>query len=167
MIPRMTESPAFDSPFPCGRQTVLPGWVDYNGHMNVAYYVMAFDHAMDVVLERLAVGPSYIRARNCSFFVLEAHICYLQEMRLGDELDILFQLIGFDTKRVHYMLTMRHAASGRIAATSEQVMVHVAMAERRSTAIPGDVAARLQMVAGAHAALPRPPQLGRTIGLGR
>lgn len=167
MIRRMTESLSFDAPLGCGRQTVEPGWVDYNGHMNVAYYVLAFDRAMDLVLDRLGIGLAYLEARHCSFFVLEAHICYLQELRLGDTVEIAFQMIGRDAKRVHCMLTMRHVETGRIAATSEQVMIHVALADRRSAPIPDDVAARLDVLAAAHAALPRPPQLGRAVGLAR
>lgn len=149
------------------REPVLPEWIDYNGHMNVAYYVLAFDHATDRFLDLLDVGADYIQRTNHSWFVLESHVTYQQEVLEGDPLRFTLRLVDFDAKRAHYLFTMYHAVEGYLAATSEQVGLHVDLTARRSAAFPDVVAARLAAIAEAQAPLERPTVVGRSIGLPR
>ena len=146
---------------------VLPEWIDYNGHMNVSYYVLAFDRGVDAFMEFIGVAPAYIEQRRTSTFTLEMHVKFIHELRLGDPLRINCQLLDFDTKRVHYFLRMHHAEDGHLAAVSEQIMVHVDLETRRSSEFPGDVRLALTNLMSAHHGLPHPEQSGSVIGIRR
>src|SRR5580658_4398234 len=77
-----------DAPFQRYCTEVIPEWVDYNGHMNVAYYVLAFDRGTDVLFDVLGIGADYVRTANHSMFALEGHIAYEREVRLGEPLAV-------------------------------------------------------------------------------
>ena len=84
------------------RQTrVKADWIDYNGHMNVAYYVLVFDHSTDALLESLGLGEAYRQGENKSFFVVESHVTYENEVKKDDLLVVKSRLLGYDTKRLH------------------------------------------------------------------
>src|SRR5689334_23702602 len=82
-------------------EEVLPEWVDYNGHMNVAWYVLAFDHATDALLDWLGLGRAYAESENRSVFVLETHVTYEREVTAGDTLRFRTRLIDHDARRLH------------------------------------------------------------------
>ena len=147
--------------------TVLPEWIDYNGHMNVSYYVLAFDRSVDAFMELIGISPAYIEQRRTSTFTLEMHVSYIRELHLGDPLRLNCQLLDFDTKRVHYFLHMHHAEDDYLAAVSEQIMVHVDLETRRSSEFPDDVRLTLTSLMNAHRHLPRPEQSGSVIGIRR
>jgi acyl-CoA thioester hydrolase len=157
----------FDPALELARSTVLPEWIDFNGHMNVAFYVLAFDKALDNFCERYDLSLDYMKRANCSTFVLEAHITYLQEVLQGDPLHFTLQLLDVDTKRLHYFMRMYHAEKGFLAATDEQLMVHVDMSERRVAPMPVVTLARLEALKAVHAKLPKPEQAGSVIGIRR
>ena len=147
--------------------TVLPEWIDYNGHMNVSYYVLAFDQGVDAFMELIGISPANIEQRQTSTFTLETHVNFLHELRLGDPLRLNCQLLDFDTKRVHYFLHMHHAEDDYLAAVSEQIMVHVDLETRRSSEFPDDVRLALTNLMNTHHDLPRPEQSGSVIGIRR
>jgi acyl-CoA thioester hydrolase len=147
--------------------TVLPEWIDYNGHMNVSCYVLAFDQGVDAFMELIGISPADIEQRQTSTFTLEMHVNFLHELRLGDPLRLNCQLLDFDSKRVHYFLHMYHAEDGYLAAVSEQIMVHVDLKTRRSSEFPDDVRLALTSLMSAHHDLPRPEQSGSVIGIRR
>tara|TARA_R110002167_G_scaffold102074_2_gene265201 strand:- start:592 stop:1164 length:573 start_codon:yes stop_codon:yes gene_type:complete len=149
------------------REAVRPEWIDYNGHMNVAYYVLAFDHATDRFLDLLDAGAGYVSRTRHSWFVLETHVTYRQEVVEGDPLRFTLHLVDFDDKRAHYFFEMHHAEEGYLAATSEQVGLHVDLEARRSAPFPAEIAARLAVLAEAQAGLDLPAAIGRSIGLRR
>ncbi len=93
-------------------EQVQPAWVDYNGHMNVAYYVLVFDHGTDALLDLLDMGDDYRKKTNSSDFVVESHISYMREVVEGDSLQIATLLMGFDEKRMHLFHHMYHRNSG-------------------------------------------------------
>ncbi|MGO8914469.1 MAG: thioesterase family protein [Stellaceae bacterium] len=152
------------SPF---KTAVQPDWIDYNGHMNVAFYVLAFDKATDGLLDHLGLGETYRRATNRSIYVLEAHVTYDRELKLGETLAIDTQLIDADAKRLHFFHRMTHAAAGYLAATSELLALHVDLAGPKAAPMPQAALAALDHVLAAHRLLPPPPQLGRRIALKR
>lgn len=157
--------PAFPAPLPCPEQTVEPAWIDYNGHMNMAYYHVAFDRAVDFAYDQLGLGADYVETAQASLFTAEVHVCYLQELSLGERFTVSWQLLGFDEKRLHFF---EHLRSGdRLIATSEQMALHVSMTTRRTAPFPEAALARLEYVAKAQAALPQPPQQGRVLGIPR
>ncbi len=155
--------PAFPGPLPCPEQAVEPTWIDYNGHMNMAYYHVAFDRAVDFAYDQLGLGAQYVETAQASLFTAEVHVCYLQELSQGEHFTVSWQLLGFDSKRLHFF---EHLHCGeRLIATSEQMALHVSMETRRTAPFPEEAVARLDYVAKAHAALPRPAQQGRILGI--
>jgi acyl-CoA thioester hydrolase len=154
-----------DHPLCPHTEAVRPEWIDYNGHMNVAYYVLAFDHATDALLDHVGLGAAYVRAENRSIFVMEMHVTYEREVKAGDPLSIASRVLGVDDKRVHLIHEMRHAGEGWLAATNELVLMHVDLEERRSCPLPAAAGASLRGVHQAQASSPVPSQVGRVIGL--
>lgn len=157
----------FDCPIVLPSSRVLPEWIDYNGHMNVAYYVLAFDHGVDAMLEMFEIGFDYMQREGASQFVLENHVTYLQELTDGDPLRITLQLLDYDTKRVHYFMSMYHEQKGYLAATSEQIAMHVDLEARRPTPFPESLQRRLAAIMDSHGQTPRPVQVGKAIGIRR
>ena len=155
------------APLPIHRAAVQPAWIDYNGHMNVAYYVLAFDHATDRLFDLLDLGVDYVRRTNGSAFVLETHVTYAQEVKLGDPLAFDAWLLDADEKRLHLFFEMRHADAGFLSATSELMCLHVDLATRRSAPFPADIRQRIAAVKAAQADLARPPQVGGRIAIRR
>ena len=145
------------------RTTVDPQWIDHNGHMNVAYYVLAFDEATDDVYETWGIGLDYPDRSGCSVFTLGMNVDYKSELFEGDAILVRTYLVDVDAKRIHYFHEMFNAASGALAATNECLCMNVSLASRKSEAFGADVAARL---ARAHRPEP-PPGFGRTLGIRR
>lgn len=140
---------------------VEPDWIDLNGHMNVAYYVLAFDKATDHFLERINLGWSYLEKENGSTFTADMNVSYVNEVHLDAPLVFTTQLIGFDDKRVHYFHQMFHAEEGFLAATNECLILHVDMAVRKVAPIPEAQKALLQEIQDSQAHLPVPSRVGR------
>jgi len=143
--------------------TVKEDWIDYNGHLNMAYYNVLFDTAVDEVFNRLGLGPDYVKTREASYFTAEVHVCYVRELEAGMPVIATLQLIGFDEKRAHFYQELRHAEEGWLSATSEQMSLHVDMNARKVAPWPEDILANLKALAEAQAGLPRPERAGRHI----
>lgn len=155
------------APLELHRESVDEAWIDYNGHMNLAYYVLAFDHATDAFFDYIGLGEAYLSGNNCSTFTLEAHVTYDRELMAGDPMRFETQLLDHDAKRLHYMHMMYHAEEGYLASTNELISLHVDMTARRSAPMPAEILSRLDEIAVAHKQMPRPTQSGRVISLGR
>ncbi|MFQ6018361.1 MAG: thioesterase family protein [Kiloniellaceae bacterium] len=151
------------APLELHREAVRREWIDYNGHMNVAYYVVAFDHACDAFLEYIGLDEAYRERCGGTTFTAECHVTYQRELREGDPLRFATQLFGFDAKRIHYFLQMYHAEEGFLAATSEWLSLYIDLDTRRVSPMPADITARLAEIQAAHRNLPRPPEAGRVI----
>jgi len=147
------------------RATVKPEWIDWNGHMNVGYYVVAFDQATDTFCQQFACGWEYTRDKIGMTFVIEAHVTYDREVKEGDNLRITTQILDHDAKRLHYVHAMYHADEGYLAATNELMLMNIDYASRRSAPWPDFAMERIEKLAAAHAALPKPAQAGRLIGI--
>jgi acyl-CoA thioester hydrolase len=144
---------------------VLPEWIDYNGHMNLAYYVVVFDQATDVLYDRLGIWLPYREATGNSCFTVETHTIYEQEVKLGDRLRVQTRLLGADAKRLHYFHEMFHAELGYRAAVQELMALHVDLGARRTTAFPPDRDAAIQAALAGCATLPPPKEAGRRIAM--
>lgn len=157
----------FTAPLEAPLQHVLPEWIDYNGHMNIAYYSLVFDKALDWFCDRLGCGWDYTKLGQGSLFALEAHLVYAREVKQGDPLRVTFQLIDHDAKRMHIFEQMYHAEEGYLAATMEQMAMHVDLTTRRSGPWPDDVQDALARLHAVHAGMEPPAQLGSVMGLPR
>lgn len=162
----------FDGPYPAPGltppQRVLDQWIDYNGHMNVAYYTLAFDTAVDGYLEDvLGIGPSFVAASGQGPYALQAHYHYLKELHRGEAFFVRIYLADADSKRLHMVAEMVHAESGAVAAVQETVMLNVDLTTRRSAPYPDWAQARIRALLEANRSVRLPECAGRPIGLRR
>ncbi len=145
------------------KDTVRPEWLDGNGHMNLAYYVVVFDRGTDAWLDLAGLGAAY-RDEGYSVFAVEAHTIYRQEVGLGAALLVRTRLVSASGKRIHLMHEMECGAE--TVALQEVLFLHADLRTRRSTPMAGDAEARVQALAPAPDWV-RPAWLGRHIGQAR
>lgn len=149
-----------------GYSEVKPGWLDANGHMNVAHYVSAFDDGSCPMFDDIGLGWDYTAAGECSVFMVSSSTDFRRELLAGDPLEMTTRLMGYDRRRIHIYQELFHREQRYLAAQAEFVFVHVSLKTRRTVAIPDTAYARLGDIAAAHEALPCSPFVGRAIGLG-
>jgi acyl-CoA thioester hydrolase len=142
---------------------VRPDWIDYNGHMNVGYYHVAFDIAAEEFFQFLGFTPDFRERHGATTFALEAHLNFLREVKAGDALRFDARLLDHDAKRIHFYQEMFHASEGFLAASCESLSAHVSVAQRRTAPMPQELVERLSRIKAAHATLPRPWQVGHVI----
>lgn len=161
----MTDTTAilFEAP----HRKVESQWIDLNGHMNMAYYNLLFDEALDQLFNDIGVGWQYTQQGDGSCFTAEIHVTYLDELKDGDPVRISYQMLDWDQKRLHLFGRMYHATQNYLAATSEQMCIHVDMKSRRAAPMPRNAQDRAQYFATAHKDIPRPEQAGSVIGIRR
>ena len=167
MLDRVDFEPVFFAPFVSSVMRVEPAWIDYNGHLNMAYYNVLFDRAVDEVLELLGCGTAYVKSRRHSWFTAEVHVRYLRELHADEPVRVTFQLLDYDAERMHFFEQLFHAADGWVSATSENMALHVDMGAGKTAAFPTDVATGLARMKAAHAKLPVPEAAGRRIAMSR
>ncbi|UPK37631.1 thioesterase family protein [Bradyrhizobium sp. 186] len=152
-------------PFRSSIMQIEPQWIDYNGHLNMAYYNVMFDRAIDQLWLELGVGPTYMKERHGSTFTAECHVRYLREIHLGDPVQISVWLLEADDKRLHTFEELRHATEGWLSATSENMSLHMDMNLRKVAPFPPDIQDRIAAVVRAHSTVPRPEGIGRNIAM--
>lgn len=146
---------------------VLDEWLDHNGHMNVAYYLLIFDRATDRFLAMLGKNAEYIERTQCSTFALEMHLNYVRELRPRALWAVRTQLIDADHKRIHLLHSMYHGEEGWLAATNESLTMHIDLTARRSTPFPPEISRRIEALTFAHANLPPNEYVARRVGIRR
>jgi acyl-CoA thioester hydrolase len=161
----MRESLEIETPFISSVMKVEPQWIDYNGHLNMAYYNVLFDRAVDEVYETLGIGPSYLKRTNHSTMTAEVHVRYLREIHEGAPVRVRFQLIDYDAKRMHYFEELVHATEGWLSATSENMTLHIDMAAKKVAPWPPEVMEKFARAKAAHSRLPLPDGAGRRIAM--
>src|ERR1700681_903071 len=153
------------APFLASVKQTEPQWIDYNGHLNMAYYNVMFDRAIDELWFKLGIGPGYMRERSGSTFTAECHVRYLREIHLGDPVQVSILLVGADEKRLHTFEELRQATEGWLSATSENMTIHIDMTARKTAPFPSDIRARVQALVNVHSAIARPEGIGRKIAM--
>jgi acyl-CoA thioester hydrolase len=152
-------------PFRAPTMQIESQWIDYNDHLNMAYYNVLFDRAIDQFWLELGIGSDYMKTRNGSTFTAECHVRYLREIHLGDPMQVSVLLVAADEKRLHTFQELRHATEGWLSATSENLTVHIDMAARRVAPFPADIRAGIQRVLEVHERSARPEGIGRKIAM--
>ncbi len=145
---------------------VKPEWIDHNGHMNVAYYVLAFDQATDDFYERLGLGLEYPQTGH-SVFTLAMNVDYLQELFEGDRARVQTRLIDADHKRLHYIHTMTRPETEGLIATNECLAMNVDLESRKSAPFPESVTRALASLLVEHQRHPLPAQTARRLEIRR
>src|SRR6185437_3700588 len=157
MLDRTDLDPVFFAPFVSSLMHVDPQWIDYNGHLNMAYYNVLFDRAVDEVYELIGIGADYLKRANHSTFTGELHA--------NDPVRVTFQLLDFDSKRFHYFEQLFHATEGWVSATSENMTLHVDMTAKKVAPFPPPILRTFARMKAAHSQLPRPEAAGRRISM--
>ena len=108
-------------------------WTDYNGHLNVAYYVYIFDIASDIMLDKFKMGGEAAKKDKKSTFVVEMHTNYNQEVRLDEEVEVYLTHLDHDKKRIHYRVSMFHKEKKYLTATNEVLSLYIDLNKRKVT----------------------------------
>ena len=141
-------------------------WIDYNGHLNMAYYNVLFDRGCDGYFEMIGLGPDYVSERNMTFYTAEAHVRYVREIHLGDKVYVTMQVVDYDEKRVHAFASLYHE-SGWLSATSETMSLHIDMSGPKVAPFPDDVMSALKKRAEIDLSQGKPEGVGRKIEIVR
>ncbi|GAA2076524.1 thioesterase family protein [Streptomyces albiaxialis] len=143
---------------PFHRETVRPEWIDYNGHLSEAFYVLVFGYATDAMMDATGLGPAYREATGCSLYTVESHIRYLREVEEGAELAVRTRILGAAAKKARFTHEMYVDGGERPVATIELLGVHVG--ENGAEPFPDEVRARYEELAEA-----APEWAGRSVAL--
>ena len=157
---------SFAAPFVSRAMEIEKDWIDYNGHLNMAYYNVLFDRCSDDAFEAMGLGPDYAKERKLTIYTAEVHVCYVRELHLGDKVTVSFQLLDHDDKRLRAYQEIRHT-DGWLSATSESLSLHVDMSGPKVAPFPADIAREGRSDAGRPCRLPMPERAGRSIGIKR
>lgn len=149
--------------------SVLPSWVDYNGHLNDAYYLVAFSYGTEGLMEHVGMDAAGRAATGHTIYTLEVHLNYLKEVAVDVPIEVRTQVLGVDAKRVHLFHTLHRQDDGTLLACSEQMLSNVDNSNHatgpKTAPFAPVVAAKLLPLAESHASLPRPAHAGRSIAL--
>lgn len=149
-------------PLPLHSATVLPEWVDYNGHMTEFRYLHVFGDATDAFLTTIGMDSAYMAAGR-SVYTVETHLRHVSETHEGHPIRVETQLLGHDTKRIRIAHIMREGNTGEVLATAEHMLLSVNTAESRACPLEAPVTDRLTEIWVGHEELPAPDFAGRAI----
>lgn len=117
---------------------VLPDWIDYNQHMQDAYYGLAFSYAVDHFQDCVGFDQRYRIQSGCTVYVLEDHKCYLNEVKLDSNLLIKTKLLDTDKKK--FILYAQMFVEDKLVATSEMLQAHINTKPRpKISEMPSDI----------------------------
>jgi carnitine 3-dehydrogenase len=150
-----------DLPITADRQIPV-SWTDYNGHMNEAHYLEAGSLATDQFMELIGADADYI-ASGRSYFTIETHVRYLNELHAGEKLIIRTQVLQGEGKKLH-LFHYLYGADDTLAATVETLLLHVDLTTRSSSLPAPDVLEKTQAFHHVHALLEQPDGAGRFVG---
>lgn len=146
---------------------VKPEWIDANEHMNVAYYVLAFDMGVDVLWGDFGITTEYIESGAGSTFAVESHITYQRELMADDPYFVTSQLLAYDDKRIHQFQRLYHAEELFLAATAEWMNLHVDIQKRRVCPWPPSILEKLGAFAHGQEDQEYPQEAGRQMGISK
>ncbi|NRH28036.1 thioesterase family protein [Pseudomonas sp. MS19] len=144
---------------------VLPEWVDYNQHLRDAFYLLIFSYATDSLMDHLGLDEAGRVRTGHTLYTLECHLNYLNEVRLGAEVEVHTQLLAHDKKRLHVHHSLHLVGVEAALAESEQMLMNIDVESGRSAILDEQVNARVEALSAAHAGLSMPVYVGRVIGL--
>jgi acyl-CoA thioester hydrolase len=152
---------------PLHRTIIRPDWLDYNGHLNEAYYLLVFSHATDALIDLIGMDDAWRRANGMTVYTLETHIRYLQEVGAGVEVQVDCRVLELDAKRLRLFHRMKRSGDAAMLATAEMLLVNIDTSGPRSAPWATPVRACLDRLQELHAHQPLPDGAGRSISLER
>lgn len=157
--------PGLPAPFTSRPGLVRPEWIDHNGHLNLAYYIVLFDEATDALWQAVGLGEAYRANTGCGTFAVEAHTLYLSELLEGDATDAISLVLDVDAKRLHIAHELVRQRDQVTVARQELMYLTVDLSTRRSVSWPAETLAGLQAARRAHATIARPGWVGRRVAM--
>ena len=112
---------------------IIKEWTDYNGHMNLSYYILVFDMGAEVILSKFKMGEQSAKAEKRSTMVVETHTTYNQEVKEGNEVDVFLSHFDHDKKRLHYKLEMYEKGKNVLSSTTEVLSLYIDLNLRKVT----------------------------------
>ncbi len=149
------------APFRLHEVAVSPEWTDYNHHLTESAYLLIMGESSDAFFRFFGVDDAY-RREGHSLYTVETYLRNLREAHEGERLRLTIQVLGTDEKRLHILHEM-HSDTGGLIATAEQMLLHVDTRAGKATPFPAPIARRLREITAAHAALPVPVYVGRSM----
>ena len=116
---------------PLTSKIIIKDWTDYNGHMNLSYYILVFDMGAEVILSKFKMGEQAAKTTKRSTMVVETHTNYIKEVKENDEVIISLSHIDHDKKRLHYKLEMYEKSKNILSATTEVLALYINLDERK------------------------------------
>ena len=116
---------------PLTSKKIIKDWIDYNGHMNLSYYILVFDMGAEVILSKFQMGEQAAKTTKRSTMVVETHTNYIKEVKENDEVIISLSHIDHDKKRLHYKLEMYEKSENILSATTEVLALYMNLDERK------------------------------------
>ncbi len=146
---------------------VKPAWLDANGHMNVAYYMTAFDDGGEVFFADVGIGWDYTKSGSGTLFMTGSNLDFKRELFQGQRIAVETILLDFSPRLVHTYCALYNVDDDYLAAESEVLFIHVDFTTRRSSDLPAAAQQRLDVILARHGALARPEMIGRALGIRR
>ena len=106
LVNLIEEAPKLIPPVPVAEGKVLESWIDYNDHMNMAYYVQCFEESSDFVLEHAGLGYNYAINQQKGVFVVKCEINYKREIKLGEKFIISLEDLKCKGKKLSLKFNM-------------------------------------------------------------
>ena len=152
---------------PIYETTILPEWIDYNGHLRDAYYGLIVSLATDAFMDRVGLDGAYRARTGCTLYTLEMHLHYLHEVHRSDTVMVSVRIEGADHKRIHATFEMRRSGDPALAASAEVMLLHVQQSSDKvaATPFPPPVSAALAELQASSATLPAEGPVSRRMGL--
>ena len=110
---------------------IIKEWTDYNGHMNLSYYILVFDLGAEVILSKFKMGEQSAKTTKKSTMVVETHTTYNNEVKEGDEVNVFLSHFDHDNKRLHYKLEMYDKNKNILSATTEVLSLYIDLSVRK------------------------------------
>lgn len=140
------------------RTEIKQEWIDYNGHLSEAYYVLICGFATDQLMIDIGLDEEYRKSTGCSLYTVETHLRYLREIGLGAEVEVRPRVVGAAGKKLHIAYEMFHGDD--LLFTEEVMCLHVDQKAGRAVDFPEEVLERLQPLIEES-----PAWLGRSISM--
>jgi acyl-CoA thioester hydrolase len=151
-------------PFLSGQMEVLPEWIDYNGHLNMAYYNVLFDQGADQAFAQMGFGPDYAATRKHTTYSADFRVRYLRELHVGAKVKVGFQLLDSDGRKFHFCQWLFHE-DGWLSATGEGIGLHIDQSGPRVSPYPEDIAEKVNAMLAAHKGYEIPEFVGSPMGI--
>jgi len=144
---------------------VKPEWIDVNGHMNVAWYVLIFDLAVDDLWAEFGITDEYIQETNGSTFAVDCHITYQSELLENDPYIVTSQILAYDEKRIHHFQRLYHAGTQVLAATAEWLNLFIDLESRKVSLWPELILANLAQLTKRQTKFTMPDEVGKQMSI--